>query len=153
MKGYHTLQGFVDGDEDSDFEPRFAYHATLRIYSEAGLDFEKITATLGVSPTKVARRGERVGPRSPPNKGDIWLYQAPVAEDEELHHHIDALWAAIRPQAAFLRDLKTEARVEVFLGYSSNVDHAGICIPYKSLEMFAALELELGLNIIVAADE
>ena len=149
MRSFNTLAGFVAGDEPEDMEPVFAHHATLRIFSETGLDFEELGATLGVAPTTTGRRGERVGPRSPPNKGDIWMYRTPVPADRDLHEHIDALWAALKPSSAFLRILKERATVQVSLGYSSNIDHAGMNIPYRSLEIFTALELDLGLSIVV----
>ncbi|MEO8904126.1 MAG: hypothetical protein ABI488_17425 [Polyangiaceae bacterium] len=46
--------------------------------------------------------------------------------------------------------MKTVATVDVFLGYRSNVDTAGVEIPYSSLDMFVRLEIPLGLSIIVA---
>jgi hypothetical protein len=42
--------------------------------------------------------------------------------------------------------------VDVFLGYSSNIDHAGVTIPHQSLEMFTALELDVGLSVVVSED-
>jgi len=149
MRSFNTLAGFVAGGEPEDLEPVFEHHATLRIFSEAGLDFEELNATLGLRPTTTGRRGERVGPRSPPNKGDIWMYRAPVPADRNLHEHIDALWQALKPSSAFLCRLKERATVQAFLGYSSNIDHAGINIPHRSLEMFTTLELEFALTIIV----
>jgi hypothetical protein len=149
VKSFNTLAGLVAGDEPDDMEPVFAHHATLRIFSEAGLDFEELRATLGLTPTTTGRRGERVGPRSPANKGDIWMYRAAVSADRDLHEHIDALWEALKPSSAFIRGLKERTTVQVFLGYSSNIDHAGINIPVRSLEMFTTLELDFGLNIVV----
>jgi hypothetical protein len=46
--------------------------------------------------------------------------------------------------------LKELATVDVFLGYRSNVDHAGVEIAHSSLEMFLRLEIPLGLSIIIA---
>lgn len=147
------MRGFVADEEADDIEPHSAFHATLRIFSEAELDFAEIESTLGLVPTTTRRIGERVGPRSPPSKHDVWMYQAPVPEQHDLHHHIDALWEVLEPHAAYLRALKSRATVDVFLGYSSNIDHAGVSIPPKSLAMFVALEIELGLSIVVLVDD
>jgi hypothetical protein len=152
MKGFHTLQGFLTGDEPDQMQPIFAHHATLRIFSETGLDFEGIGSALGLIPTTTGRRGDKVGPRSPPNKGDVWMYRASTPSERDLHEHIDDLWQVLKPHGDFLRRLKAHATVEVFLGYSSNIDHAGVKIPPKSLEMFTALELDLLLNIVVVVD-
>jgi predicted AlkP superfamily pyrophosphatase or phosphodiesterase len=153
LKEFDTLRGFMADEEAEDFKPSFAFHATLRIFSNDGLDFGEIDSTLGLVPTTTRRIGDRPGPRSPPSKHDVWMYQVPVPEERDLHHHIDALWEVLEPHAAFLRSLKSRATVDVFLGYSSNVDHAGISIPPNSLEMFVALEIDLGVSIVVLPDD
>jgi hypothetical protein len=70
-------------------------------------------------------------------------------ESVELAKHIDALWADIKRAKKYLISLKKLATVDVFLGYRSNVDHAGVEIPGTSLEMFTELEIPFGLSIIV----
>jgi hypothetical protein len=152
LKSYTTLRGFVTGEEPEDIEPSFAYHATLRIFSESGLDLKEISTTLGLVPTMSGRRGEKIGPRSPPNKGDIWMYRAPVPEEQELEQHIAALWQALKPKTEYLRELKKKVSVDILLGYSANVDHAGITIRHELFEMFAVLELDLKLYIVVQLD-
>ncbi len=108
---------------------------------------------VGFGPTATGRRGESIGPRSPPNKGDVWMYHPPLAEDRDLGEHVEALWQVLAPHAGFLTSLKAHARVEVFLGYSSNIDHGGIVIPNHALEIFTKLGLDLNLNIVVQLDE
>ena len=51
--------------------------------------------------------------------------------------------------ADYLRALKKTVLVDVFLGYRSNCDHAGIEIPHTSLEMFTELEISFGISIVV----
>ncbi len=154
MKDFQTLQGFLANEEPEDLDPTFNYQATLRILGrdEGRLDFEGIQENLGLEPTSARRRGEKIGPRSPPAKQDMWMFQVPVKKDLELHKHIDALWAKLKPHIAYLLGLKKQANVDVFLGYLSNIDHAGVTIPHQSLEMFRSLELDIGLSIVVVAD-
>lgn len=47
-------------------------------------------------------------------------------------------------------DLKKRAHVDVFLGYRSNIDHAGVEVPHTCLELFTRLEIPFGLSIIIA---
>ena len=148
MEAFRTLKGFVEGSE-TDEPTYFGYSATLRIFGES-LDFDDITRTLGVPPTHSHRKGDRKGPRSPPSKHDMWMLSPDLPEERPLAEHIDTLWAAIRHSEAYLRQLKTIATVDVFLGYRSNVDTAGVEIPCASLEMFVRLEIPLGLSIIIA---
>ena len=148
MESFRTLRGFTAGTETE--EPnRFAYSATLRIFADT-LDFEQIARTIGIEPTRVHRKGERQGPRSPPYKHDMWMLSAELPEERPLAEHIEALWALIHDHAACLRELKRVATVNVFLGYRSNVDTAGVEVPHTSLEMFVRLEIPFSLSVIIA---
>jgi len=145
---FRTLRGFLAGWEPD--EPiTFAYSATLRIFG-AIPSLDEITRRLGVAPTDSHRRGERLGPNSPLHESDLWSYEPPIPESEPLNVHIDALWATVRPHTRYLLDLKRSLTVDVFLGYRSNCDTAGIEVPAASLEMFTALQIPFGLSIIVA---
>jgi hypothetical protein len=148
QKSFRTLRGFLSGEE-VDEENRFEYSATLRIFGQ-NLDFEDISSHLGVQPTYSHRKGERKGKNSPPFEHDMWQYEPPLDEKIELAQHINALWAAIKPSKEYLLSLKKVATVDVFLGYRSNVDTAGVEVPHTSLEMFTELEIPFGLSIIIA---
>jgi hypothetical protein len=147
-KGYWSVRGFVTGEETDD-EPSFRYSARLRIFGEK-LDFDDITAHLGVSPTNTHRRGERKGERSRGFPHDMWGYTPSVDRERPLHEHIDALWKDIKHAKDYLLSLKKIATVDVFLTYSSNVATAGVEVPYTSLDMFKELEIPFGLSIVVA---
>ena len=145
---FRTLRGFLDGEEP-DEETYFAYCASLRIFGVLG-DLEDITRRLGVAPTNSHRRGERRRPNSPPHQHDMWAYQAPVPEAEPLDVHIDRLWQTFREHKTYLLELKKTVTVDVFLGYRSNCDHAGLEVPCTSLEMFIELQIPFGVSIIIA---
>jgi hypothetical protein len=141
MRAFRTLRAALAGDEAEE-QAYFAYCAALRIAGD-GLDFDEISRTLGVEATHAHRKGDKQGPRSPGFPTDMWSYTPPVPEDRPLAEHIDALWSQIRHAKAFLRGLKGVATVDVFLGYRSNVDHAGVEVPHTSLEMFTQLEIPI----------
>jgi hypothetical protein len=147
-KSFRTLRGFLDGDEP-DEETYFAYSATLRLIGVIP-DLDRITHSLGLTPTQALHKGDRVRPRSAPLKHDCWHYQPSVPEAEHLSVHIDTLWADISPHRDFIKSLKPDVAVDVFLGYRSNCDHAGLEVPYESLEMFTELEIPFGVSIIIA---
>jgi hypothetical protein len=146
-KAFRTLRGFLDGQE-SDEETYFAYSATLRIFG-AIPDLDVITKTLGLVPTQALKKGQLVRPRSAPLKHDCWHYTPGIPESEHLDAHINALWSAIKPHRDFIKSLKRNATVDVFLGYRSNCDHAGLVVSHTCLEMFAELEIPLGVSIIM----
>jgi hypothetical protein len=137
------------GGEGQDEEIYFAYSATLRIFGHIP-NLDEITQRLGVVPSKTHRKGDRGwGSNLPPYKHGMWSYGAPVQETEPLHVHIDTLWNTFRERKEYLLQLKQELTVDVFLGYRSNCDHAGVEVPYQSLEIFRELHVPFGLSIIV----
>ena len=136
-----------EGQEEKIY---FKYSATLRIFGTIP-DLDEITQRLGVSPSGAYRKGQRGwGENLPPYKFDMWMYSAPVKKTEPLHVHIDTLWNTFKDHKEYLLHLKQGLTVDVFLGYQSNCDHAGVEVPYPSLEMFRELEIPFGLSIIVA---
>jgi|SRR5579859_5636645 len=146
-EGFRTFRGAFAGQEP-DEPPYFAYSATLRIFGDC-LDLDDITHQLELTPTNSHPKGDRHSSRSAPYKHDMWAYEPPVPEEQPLEVHIDALWADSKHATAYLRTLKQIATVDVFLGYRSNTDHAGVSIPAASLEMFVELEIPFGLSIII----
>jgi hypothetical protein len=148
MKKFKTLGGFLGGDEPAEPD-YFGYSVSPRNFGDS-LDLDEITRRVGVTPTRTHRKGDSPGPRSPAFAHDMWSYEPPLPEERPLEEHIDALWEAIRPARDYLLALKKTATVDVFLGYRSNIDHAGIEVPHTSLEMFTSLEVPFGLSIIVA---
>lgn len=126
----------------------FKYSATLRIYGVIP-DFNKISRALSLTPTYTHRRGERGRSTSIPYEHDMWAYTVPVDEASHLRDHIDALWREIRPKTDQILAFKRHATVDVFLGYRSNSDTAGVEVPAEALEMFTALQIPFGLSIIV----
>jgi hypothetical protein len=146
-KGFRTLRGFLAGTEREE-ETYFAYSAMLRISGDIP-NLDEISTRLNLKPTYSHRKGERGDPRASPYRHDMWSYSPLVDKSEALYKHIDALWSAVKPHKLCLLRLKETLSVDVFLGYRSNCDTAGIEVPYASLEMFLELRIPLGVSIIV----
>jgi hypothetical protein len=146
-KAFNTLRGALRGEEPD--EPiYFAYMASLRIHGD-NLPLEEIGKQLGVDPTYVHHKGEPHGHRSPPWRDDAWHFQPVLPESEPLARHIEALWQVLKPHHEYLRSLKRRYKVDVFCGYRSNCDHAGIEVPHTCLEMFTTLEVPFGVSVII----
>jgi len=146
-KSFKTLRGFLAGTEREE-DTFFAYSATLRIAGEIS-NMDEISATLGLSPTHLHRKGEKRGAKAAGYRQDMWSYSPPIEKSEPLHKHIDALWLKLKPHKHYLLELKNSLNVDVFAGYRSNCDTAGIEVPHTSLEMFTELEIPFGVSIIV----
>jgi len=134
-----------------DEEIYFVYSASLRIFGDIP-SLDEITKSLGVIASNSHRKGDRRGPNSEPYKHDMWCYTAPVKGTEALSVHIDALWNTFRERKQYLLELKRGVTVDVFLGYRSNCDHAGVEVPHQSLQMFNELQVPFGLSIIVVLE-
>ena len=146
-KAFRTLRGGLAGSEP-DEKTYFAYSATLRIFGDIP-NLEAISVRLGLEPTRTHRKGDKPDPRHSGFRNDMWSYTSPVDKSEHLEKHIDALWERLKPHRRYLLMLKKSLSVDVFLSYRSNCDHAGIEVPYKSLEMFTELEIPFGVSIII----
>ena len=146
-KKFRTLRGAITGHEP-DEETYFAYTASLRIHGD-NLPFKEITKRLGVQPTHAHRKGEKRGPRSPGYRDDAWHYSPNIDESRPLEEHIDSLWATLKPNADYIKSLKNHFKIDVFCGYRSNCDQAGVEVPHTSLEMFTTLEIPFGVSIII----
>jgi len=125
----------------------FAYSASLRISADS-LDLDAISAKLGLVPTHTHRK-DVPSEHGAAYRHDMWCYDAPVEKSEPLFRHIDELWRTLKPHKEYLLQLKKEAAVDVFLGYRSDCETAGVEVPHSSLEMFFALQIPFGLSIIV----
>ncbi|MEZ5943831.1 MAG: DUF4279 domain-containing protein [Planctomycetaceae bacterium] len=145
---FRTLRGFLAGEEP-DEKPYFCFSATLRIVG-TDVPLDEISKHLGMKPTFQRRKGERRGSRSLPFVDDGWFLESGLAETEPLERHLLALWAVVRPNVQYLKSLKERFTVDVFCGYRSNCDHAGFEVPHQCLELFTALEIPLGVSVIIA---
>jgi hypothetical protein len=147
QKVFKTLKGFLAGEEADEERFKF-YSATLRISGE-NLNFSEIERSLMLKPTYSHRKVNQKGKRSPGFQSDMWSYQPNIDGKVELEKHILALWEKIKAHKHYLLYLKKEADIDVYLGYRSNIDTAGIEVSYKCLEMFTELEIPFGISIIV----
>jgi hypothetical protein len=144
---FRTLRGFLQGDEPDEAN-YFYFCANLGIHGE-GVPFDEITDRLGVQPTHLHRKGDRIGPRSPSYRDDAWHFRPTLPETEPLDRHIEALWQVVRPEVDYLKSLKQRFKIDVFCGYRSNCDHAGFEVSHQCLELFRSLEVPFGVSVIV----
>jgi hypothetical protein len=130
-KPFRTLRGYIAGKEREE-DNYYAYSATLRIFGDIP-NLDDISTRLNLQPTDSHRKGEKRDSRAAGYRHDMWSYTAPVGKSAALNKHIDALWIALKPHKRYLLRLKKSVSVDVFLGYRSNCDTAGIEIPHTSL--------------------
>jgi len=147
QKSFKTLRGFVNGNE-ADEEIYVNFSASLRIFGDIK-DLDRVTQLLQIEPTTSHQKGERKGPDSAAYQHAMWVYQAPVSEEEPLSKHLEALWCVLQLRKDEILQLKKEFKVDIFCGYRSNCDHSGVELPSGSLEIFVQLQIPFGLSIVV----
>jgi len=130
-------------------EVYFKYSVRLRIFSESGLNFKDIENNLSIIPNYTHRKGDRRTPKSPEYKHDMWSYKLCLDKTEPLENYLYKLWSEIKPHKEYILNLKNNATVDIFCGYRSNSDTAGIQVAHQSLEIFRELEIDFGLSIII----
>jgi hypothetical protein len=146
MKSFTRLRDFLeDGPEDVPIT--FEYSASFRI---AGLDlpFDEIERVLQLSASHTHRKGEHRGKTT--FKEDMWRLESPLVETRPLSEHLDWLWTQLAPHKAYLLTLKKRYHIDVFAGYRSSCDMAGLDIPIASMQIYFDLGIPFGLSIVVA---
>ncbi len=139
-------------DSPRDKELYFNYSASLRIFGK-NLNFELINNTLNILPTYMHKQGDYYNLNGRnigvPFDNDMWSYSAAISEEKCLDEHIQSLWKILKKHKEFLLNLKEKYTVDIFCGYRTNCDHAGLEISPESLEVFIELNIPFGVSIIV----
>jgi hypothetical protein len=129
----------------------FCHSASLRIFSESGLDFDKIQSNLLVHPDHQHKIGDKRFPNSnrKPYANDMLSFESGLSDKESLEDHLLALWIKLKPYKKFIVGLKDEAKVDIFCGYRTDCETGGVDISSKALEIFQELKISFALSVIV----
>lgn len=134
-------------DVSEEEEVYFCYSASLRIFSSDKMDIDAITNYLGLTPTYSHIKGE------PCYKGvfenSMWLFEMDLPEKTHLDFHIQTLWSTLKPLKEKILKLKENFNVDIFCGYRSNSDTAGIVVAPSSFDIFTELDVSFQLSIII----
>jgi hypothetical protein len=108
---------------------------------------DAVTEELGIDPTLSYQKGDKY--RNGVRSKSAWMYTSPTDESVHLDHQIEDLWQTFREKMDYIKGLKDENEVDIFMGYRSNCDHAGMQIAPDKLQIFNALEISVSLSIII----
>jgi hypothetical protein len=115
-----------------------------------GLDlpFAELTNKFGVKPTHTHRRGDRaVIEESLPR--DMWLFDSPLPEDDELELHLEWLAVRVLPHKDYIIfDLGKRADVDVFCFKTCFTEQASLTVSSHALRIFTELSLALDVSLI-----
>jgi predicted ArsR family transcriptional regulator len=106
-----------------------------------GLDFDAITTSLGISPTKTVGKGEMVSKAL--NKEapcDSWIYELRMQEGHENFEELVLLLKELLPNAAYVRELqKTCGEVEISCYLRSDFAQIGFELSTEVIDRFHIL--------------
>jgi len=125
--------------------------ASLGIYGEP-LEFDRITESLGLAPTRSGRKGEvRVSPRTklarPPRRCSFWLFTSPLSDHEPLQTHLLWIIDQLEPKRVALGQLAKEYEVRFICGYSSESGQGGCTFDSELLVRLSSFGVALVLDL------
>jgi len=133
-------------------EPYFAYSAGLRVMNAPHLH-DEITRQTGINPTHSHKKEDIRHPKLINERweNDIWQLKSPLSKGAKLSEHLCWLKDKILPHSAYFKKLiKDGIEIDIFCGYRSDCDHAGLSVTPDALELFTVLGIKMELSIIIA---
>jgi hypothetical protein len=126
-----------------DYPTCSSTYATLRIFS-GDLSPDKVTTTLGITPTRVQSVTRSGNPLS-----GWFLSTEGVVQSRDLRRHLDWLLDRLLPVRTKLSDLQTQQGVsmDVFCYWRSAHGQGGPTLNPKQMRNLADLNLEIGMDI------
>jgi len=111
------------------------------------LPFDQIESKLKLSATHKHRSGDKRGKTI--YTKDLWMLNSPLSEDKPLEKHFYWLWNQLKGRRKYLLGLKKKYHIDIFAGYNSTSDIAGVEIPIESMKIYFELKIPFGLSIVV----
>jgi len=125
----------------------------LRIW---GLDPERVTALMGLQPTKAARATDRIGRSKLTYKEDLWAFASSLPFDKTVREHLESLWPLLSSRADVLADLSQVGGVELSAWVRSyGGDMPDLWFPGDLMRRIGQLgiEFEIDISVLPGPDE
>ena len=131
-------------------EPYASFCAALRV-KNAGHLHDQLSSQLGVQPTGVTLRGEVSGALGRPASQDMWVLDAPLAEEEPLAAHLAWLANALQGKGQYLKQLVADGvDIDIFCGYRTNSDYSSFEMPAGAFNFAGDIGIPLHMSYVVA---
>jgi hypothetical protein len=125
---------------------QFAAGAAFRIYG-TGLDFDRITRELNLSPDHQHKKGD-LDPGKRPYPHDMWSLSSPLANDDDLDVHLSWLGERLWNRRDYVLSLAKNFKVDIYCWKNCFTEQSNLIFSNKVLKMFAELNLELGVSLL-----
>lgn len=130
---------------------QFAAGAAFRVYG-TGLDVDRITRELGISPDHRHRKGEPdPGKKSYPH--DMWLLNSPLAKDLDLDLHLTWLGERLLGRKDYILSLTKSFKVDIYCWKNYFTEQSSLVLSSKVLRIFTELNLDLGVSVLCLPSE
>jgi len=117
--------------------------------SSLSLTPEETTDLLGIAPTRSHRIGDPISPRitNAARKDHYYSLHANRPSTAPMHEHLEVLLAQLEPRREALEQLRGQAQLCLFCGFSSSNGQGGFTLTPDLLQRISALGLELVLDL------
>ena len=112
------------------------------------LDSDLISRTLGVEPWHFHLPGAKDIFGNILDTG-VWSMKSPLDVKLPIAHHLAWLTNVLEPHVEFLKEMKTQAKLDVFCSYTFD-DDGGMQFTPESLRLILLLEINLEISILSA---
>ena len=122
---------------------------TLRISSEV-LSVVEIEEALALTPTHSVEKGSKASMRNPASmtrQASVWMFESGLAEGVPVEDHVEYLLEIAEQHADQLRLLRSNSKIDLFLGLSAENGQGGFHLGNGLLGRLAALGIDLTLDL------
>ncbi len=130
---------------------QFAAGAAFRVFG-TGLDIDRITRELGLSPDHRHRKGE-ADPAKRPYPHDMWSLSSPLASDSDLDVHIAWLRERLLDRRDYILSLMNDFKVDIYCWKNCFTEQSSLMLSSTALEFFTELNLDLGVSLLYLPPE
>lgn len=130
---------------------QFAAGAAFRVYG-TGLDIDRITRELGLSPDHRHKKGDPdPGKRLYPH--DMWSLSSPLAKDCDLDLHVTWLGERLLDRKDYILSLTKNFKVDIYCWKNCFTEQSSLMLPSNILRIFVELNLDLGVSLLCLPPE
>lgn len=125
---------------------QFAAGAAFRVYG-TGLDLDRVTREIGLSPDHRHRKGDPdLGKRPYPH--DMWSLSSPLAKDRDLDLHLTWLGERLLDRKNYILSLTKNFKVDIYCWKNCFTEQSSLLLPSNVLRILAELNLDLGVSLL-----
>lgn len=111
------------------------------------LDFDNITANIGLQPTKTKKKGDPIT-RNTTMKNDMWDYKVNSEDYDELNIVLENLLKELQQSKDYIKEIVKIHDVYIFFSFCSDFGQMGFELQPKMIQALADLNIRFEVHIL-----